>query len=234
MNATDATGKTVPVVTIDGPSGSGKGAVTAQIAEWSGFHVLDSGALYRLVGLAARRAGVSLEDKRALAEIATHLDTTFQPEDGEEDWAVYLGTEIVTALIRTDEAGVDASLVSQFSGVRGALIERQRAFKAAPGLIADGRDMGTIVFPDATLKIFLTASAEQRANRRYKQLKNKGMDVNFAALLESIQARDVRDMTRSVAPLVPAEDSVVIDSSELSLSEVVQRVRSLMIERSIT
>jgi cytidylate kinase len=233
MNATDATGKTVPVVTIDGPSGSGKGAVTAQIAEWSGFHVLDSGALYRLVGLAARRAGVSLEDERALAEIATHLDTTFQPEDGEEDWAVYLGTEVVTALIRTDEAGVDASLVSQFSGVRGALIERQRAFKAAPGLIADGRDMGTIVFPDATLKIFLTASAEQRANRRYKQLKNKGMDVNFAALLESIQARDVRDMTRSVAPLVPAEDSVVIDSSELSLSEVVQRVRSLMIERSI-
>jgi len=233
MNATDATGKTVPVVTIDGPSGSGKGAVTAQIAEWSGFHVLDSGALYRLVGLAARRAGVSLDDERALAEIATHLDTTFQPEDGEEDWAVYLGTEVVTALIRTDEAGVDASLVSQFSGVRGALIERQRAFKAAPGLIADGRDMGTIVFPDATLKIFLTASAEQRANRRYKQLKNKGMDVNFAALLESIQARDVRDMTRSVAPLVPAEDSVVIDSSELSLSEVVQRVRSLMIERSI-
>ncbi len=234
MNATDATGETVPVVTIDGPSGSGKGAVTAQIAEWSGFHVLDSGALYRLVGLAARRAGVSLDDERALAEIATHLDTTFQPEDGEEDWAVYLGTEVVTALIRTDEAGVDASLVSQFSGVRGALIERQRAFKAAPGLIADGRDMGTIVFPDATLKIFLTASAEQRANRRYKQLKNKGMDVNFAALLESIQARDVRDMTRSVAPLVPAEDSVVIDSSELSLSEVVQRVRSLMIERSIT
>jgi len=233
MNVTDATGKTVPVVTIDGPSGSGKGAVTAQIAEWSGFHVLDSGALYRLVGLAARRAGVSLDDERALAEIATHLDTTFQPEDGEEDWAVYLGTEVVTALIRTDEAGVDASLVSQFSGVRGALIERQRAFKAAPGLIADGRDMGTIVFPDATLKIFLTASAEQRANRRYKQLKNKGMDVNFAALLESIQARDVRDMTRSVAPLVPAEDSVVIDSSELSLSEVVQRVRSLMIERSI-
>ena len=233
MNVTDATGKTVPVVTIDGPSGSGKGAVTAQIAEWSGFHVLDSGALYRLVGLAARRTGVSLDDERALAEIATHLDTTFQPEDGEEDWAVYLGTEVVTALIRTDEAGVDASLVSQFSGVRGALIERQRAFKAAPGLIADGRDMGTIVFPDATLKIFLTASAEQRANRRYKQLKNKGMDVNFAALLESIQARDVRDMTRSVAPLVPAEDSVVIDSSELSLSEVVQRVRSLMIERSI-
>jgi cytidylate kinase len=234
MNATDATGNTVPVVTIDGPSGSGKGAVTAQIAEWSGFHVLDSGALYRLVGLAARRAGVSLEDERALAEIATHLDTTFQPEDGEEDWTVYLGTEVVTALIRTDEAGVDASLVSQFSGVRGALIERQRAFKAAPGLIADGRDMGTIVFPDATLKIFLTASAEERANRRYKQLKNKGMDVNFAALLESIQARDVRDMTRSVAPLVPAEDSVVSDSSELSLSEVVQRVRSLMIERSIT
>jgi cytidylate kinase len=233
MNTTDATGKTVPVVTIDGPSGSGKGAVTAQIAEWSGFHVLDSGALYRLVGLAARRAGVSLDDERALAEIATHLDTTFQPEDGEEGWAVYLGTEVVTALIRTDEAGVDASLVSQFSGVRGALIERQRAFKAAPGLIADGRDMGTIVFPDATLKIFLTASAEERANRRYKQLKNKGMDVNFAALLESIQARDVRDMTRSVAPLVPAEDSVVIDSSELSLSEVVQSVRTLMIERSI-
>lgn len=233
MNATDATGETVPVVTIDGPSGSGKGAVTAQIAEWSGFHVLDSGALYRLVGLAARRAGVSLDDERALADIATHLDTTFQPEDGEEDWAVYLGTEVVTTLIRTDEAGVDASLVSQFSGVRGALIERQRAFKAAPGLIADGRDMGTIVFPDATLKIFLTASAEERAFRRYKQLKNKGMDVNFAALLESIQARDVRDMTRSVAPLVPAEDSVVIDSSELSLSEVVQSVRTLMIERSI-
>ena len=233
MNAIDAIGETVPVVTIDGPSGSGKGAVTAQIAEWSGFHVLDSGALYRLVGLAARRAGVSLEDERALAEIATHLDTTFQPEDGEEDWAVYLGTEVVTALIRSDKAGVDASLVSQFSGVRGALIERQRAFKAAPGLIADGRDMGTVVFPDATLKIFLTASAEERANRRYKQLKNKGMDVNFGALLESIRARDVRDMTRSIAPLVPAEDSVLIDSSDLSLSEVVQSVRSLMIERFI-
>ena len=230
MNTADAR---VPVVTIDGPSGSGKGAVTAQIAEWSGFHVLDSGALYRLVGLAARKAGVSLDDEPALTGIATHLDTTFRPEAGEEDWAVYLGTEVVTALIRSDEAGVDASLVSQFSGVRGALIERQRAFKAAPGLIADGRDMGTIVFPDATLKIFLTASAEERANRRYKQLKNKGMDVNFAALLESIQARDVRDMTRSIAPLVPAEDSVVIDSSDLSLPEVVQSVRSLMIERSI-
>jgi len=223
----------IPVVTIDGPSGSGKGALTALLAKWTGFHVLDSGALYRLVGLAARSASVSLSDEQALGSIAENLDVSFVPDDADDDWQVFLSGERVTERIRTDEAGVDASMVSQFPVVRAALIGRQRAFQQLPGLLADGRDMGTVVFPDAALKIFLTASAEERATRRYKQLKNKGMDVNFAALLESIQARDVRDMTRSIAPLVPAEDSVVIDSSDLSLPEVVQSVRSLMIERSI-
>jgi cytidylate kinase len=223
----------IPVVTIDGPSGSGKGALTALLAKWTGFHVLDSGALYRLVGLAARKALVSLSDEQALGSIAQNLDVSFVPDEADEDWQVFLSGERVTERIRTDEAGVDASMVSQFPVVRSALIGRQRAFQQLPGLLADGRDMGTVVFPDAALKIFLTASAEERATRRYKQLKNKGMDVNFGALLESIRARDVRDMTRSIAPLVPAEDSVLIDSSDLSLSEVVQSVRSLMIERFI-
>ena len=223
----------IPVVTIDGPSGSGKGALTALLAKWTGFHVLDSGALYRLVGLAARSASVSLSDEQALGSIAENLDVSFVPDDADDDWQVFLSGERVTERIRTDEAGVDASMVSQFPVVRAALIGRQRAFQQLPGLLADGRDMGTIVFPDAALKIFLTASAEERATRRYKQLKNKGMDVNFAALLDSIKARDERDSSRSVAPLVPADDAIVFDSSSMTLDAVLREAQSLMVDRSL-
>ena len=223
----------IPVVTIDGPSGSGKGALTALLAKWTGFHVLDSGVLYRLVGLAARKASVRLDDEQALGSIAENLDVSFVPDDVDDDWQVYLSGERVSERIRTDKAGVDASMVSQFPQVRAALIGRQRAFQQLPGLLADGRDMGTVVFPDAALKIFLTASAEERATRRYKQLKNKGMDVNFAGLLESIRARDERDSLRSVAPLVPADDAVVIDSSSMTLDEVVREAQSLMVDRSL-
>ena len=155
------------------------------------------------------------------------------PDDADDDWQVFLSGERVTERIRTDEAGVDASMVSQFPVVRAALIGRQRAFQQLPGLLADGRDMGTVVFPDAALKIFLTASAEERATRRYKQLKNKGMDVNFAALLDSIKARDERDSSRSVAPLVPADDAIVIDSSLMTLDAVVKEAQSLMVDRSL-
>ena len=223
----------IPVVTIDGPSGSGKGALTALLAKWSGFHVLDSGVLYRLVGLAARRASIRLDDEQALGSIAENLDVSFVPDDVGDDWQVYLSSERVSERIRTDKAGVDASMVSQFSQVRAALIGRQRAFQQLPGLLADGRDMGTVVFPDAALKIFLTASAEERATRRYKQLKNKGMDVNFAGLLDSIKARDERDSSRSVAPLVPADDAIVIDSSLMTLDAVVKEAQSLMVDRSL-
>ena len=223
----------IPVVTIDGPSGSGKGALTALLAKRTGFHVLDSGALYRLVGLAARKASVRLDDEQALGSIAENLDVSFVPDDVDDDWQVYLSGERVSERIRTDKAGVDASMVSQFPQVRAALIGRQRAFQQLPGLLADGRDMGTVVFPDAALKIFLTASAVERATRRYKQLKNKGMDVNFAGLLESIRARDERDSLRSVAPLVPADDAVVIDSSSMTLDEVVREAQSLMVDRSL-
>ena len=195
--------------------------------------MLDSGALYRLVGLAARSASVSLSDEQALGSIAENLDVSFVPDDADDDWQVFLSGERVTERIRTDEAGVDASMVSQFPVVRAALIDRQRAFQQSPGLLADGRDMGTVVFPDAALKIFLTASAEERATRRYKQLKNKGMDVNFAALLDSIKARDERDSSRSVAPLVPADDAIVIDSSSMTLDAVVREAQSLMVDRSL-
>ena len=195
--------------------------------------MLDSGALYRLVGLAARKASVRLDDEQALGSIAENLDVSFVPDDVDDDWQVYLSGERVSERIRTDKAGVDASMVSQFPQVRAALIGRQRAFQQLPGLLADGRDMGTVVFPDAALKIFLTASAEERATRRYKQLKNKGMDVNFAGLLESIRARDERDSSRSVAPLVPADDAVVIDSSSMTLDEVVREAQSLMVDRSL-
>ena len=195
--------------------------------------MLDSGALYRLVGLAARKASVSLSDEQALGSIAQNLDVSFVPDEADEDWQVFLSGERVTERIRTDEAGVDASMVSQFPVVRTALIGRQRAFQQLPGLLADGRDMGTVVFPDAALKIFLTASAEERASRRYKQLKNKGMDVNFAALLDSIKARDERDSSRSVAPLVPADDAIVIDSSSMTLDAVVREAQSLMVDRSL-
>ena len=213
----------VPVLTIDGPSGSGKGTVSRAAAKALGWRLLDSGALYRLVALAARRAGIPLDEAAALAELAERFDIAFDPgPDGEE--IVRLGGQDVTRDIRTEQAGNDASKVASLPQVRAALLERQRRFAAPPGLVADGRDMGTVVFPRAPVKIFLTASPEERASRRYKQLKEKGVAATLAALSLEIAERDRRDMTRSVSPLVASADAVVLDTTGMSVDAVVERV----------
>ena len=219
----------LPVIAIDGPSGSGKGAISQRLAAELGFNLLDSGALYRLVGLAARREACSLLDEGALKRVATDLDVSFTPTGNpEEPVTISLAGEDVTRLVRTDEAGVDASSVARFPAVREALRERQRAFVTHPGLVADGRDMATVVFKDAKAKIYLTATAEARAERRYKQLIAKGISVSLHDLFLNLQERDERDMNREVAPLKVAEDAVVIDSTQLDLSETYQRVREVV------
>ncbi|MDX1517915.1 MAG: (d)CMP kinase, partial [Woeseiaceae bacterium] len=206
----------VPVIAIDGPSGSGKGTVARRVAEALGFHLLDSGALYRLTTLAADRRGVPLDDADGLAEVARSLDVEFgSTADGEE--RILLDGEDVTDALRTEETGTGASTVAALTPVREALLELQRSFRRAPGLVADGRDMGTQVFADADLKVFLTASAEERARRRHKQLKDKGIDVSLAALSRDIADRDRRDTERVVAPLRPAGDARMLDSSGQSI-----------------
>jgi CMP/dCMP kinase len=215
-----------PIVTIDGPSGSGKGTISRAVARRSGWHLLDSGALYRLVALAGAEAGLGPDDVPRHAQLARDMVVSFEvARDGSE--RVRLGGRDATAAIRSEEAGQGASRVAAWPAVRAALLERQRAFARAPGLVADGRDMGTVVFPEAALKIFLTATPEERALRRYKQLKDKGSDVSLAALSREISERDLRDQTREVSPLKPASDACVIDSSRLSVEAVVGRVLEL-------
>jgi cytidylate kinase len=215
------------VMTIDGPSGSGKGTVSRAAARALGWALLDSGALYRLVALAAHQAAVSLDDGPQLARLAQDLDIRFgSGETGGE--VVWLDGREVTDAIRTEEAGNDASKVAALPPVRAALLERQRRFAVPPGLVADGRDMGTVVFPQAEVKIFLTASAAERALRRYKQLKEKGVAANLAALSLEIAERDLRDTHRAIAPLVPSADAVLLDTTGMSVDRVVDRVLGIV------
>jgi cytidylate kinase len=216
----------IPIIAIDGPSGSGKGTIARRVAAALGYHLLDSGALYRLVALAGARKGLSPDDQAGHAEVARGLQVEFgADEEGEE--RILLEGDDVTGTIRTEAAGAEASRVAAMPPVRTALLERQHAFARAPGLVADGRDMGTVVFPGAPLKIFLTASAEERARRRHKQLKEKGLTVNIADLSQEIRERDLRDSNRPVAPLRPAEDALILDSTALTIEQVVDQVLAL-------
>ena len=213
----------VPVITIDGPSGSGKGTVSRAVAKALGWSLLDSGALYRLVAVGGRRACISLDDGPALGQLAGRFDIRFgSNESGDE--VVWLDGQDVTRAIRTEEAGNDASKVAALPGVRAALLDRQRRFAAPPGLVADGRDMGTVVFPLARVKIFLTASPTERALRRYKQLKEKGVAANLAALSLEIAERDRRDSTRTASPLVASADATMLDTTGMSVDGVIGRV----------
>ena len=226
----------IPIIALDGPSGSGKGVVANFLSTQYEFHLLDSGALYRLVGIAARRTSIALEnsplDEAVLGEIARSLDVAFtSTNDPEDPLEITLFGEQVGHEVRTNEAGVDASRVASLPAVRDGLFELQRSFRKAPGLVADGRDMGTVIFPEADVKIYLTASAEARAERRYNQLIHKGIGVNLHALFQSIQARDERDMNRAVSPLRPAEDALVIDSTDMDIEEVLQNVKAIVTEK---
>jgi cytidylate kinase len=216
----------VPVMTIDGPSGSGKGTVSRAAARGLGWALLDSGALYRLVALAGRKAGVDLDDGPGLARLAERLDLEFGSDPRGEE-VVRLDGEQVTGAIRTEQAGNDASRVAALPVVRAALLERQRRFAVPPGLVADGRDMGTVVFPRAEVKIFLTASLEERALRRHKQLKEKGVAATLAALSLEIAERDRRDMNRAISPLVASADASLLDTTGMSVEAVVERVLGL-------
>lgn len=215
----------VPVITIDGPGGSGKGTIAGLLAKRLGWNLLDSGALYRLLAFAARNHGVDYTNEETLTRLAAHLDVQFVAGDDGEQHIVLEG-EDVTRSIRGEEIGAGASQVAALPAVRDALLERQRAFREAPGLVADGRDMGTVVFDDAELKVYLTASSQERAERRHKQLLQKGQPASLASLLDEIVARDERDMNRSVAPLKPADDAILIDSTSMSIEEVLERVHA--------
>jgi len=208
----------IPVLTIDGPSASGKGTVAERVAAALGFHFLDSGALYRLTALSAMQHGVALDDEARIAELAAALPATFH------DGSVWLAGENVREAIRAEAVGEGASKVASLPAVRAALLDRQRAYRQPPGLVADGRDMGTVIFPDAAAKVFLTASAEARAERRHKQLIEKGISASLPALVADMQARDARDSARTVAPLKPAPDALLLDTTEMDIESAVQAV----------
>jgi len=218
----------MPVITVDGPSGSGKGTVCRLLADKLGWDVLDSGAIYRVLSLAALHHQIALDNEEALVPLAANLDVQFLVDSQTNAGKVILEGEDVTTTIRNEEVGAAASKVAALPRVREALLRRQRAFRTENGLIADGRDMGTVVFPDAPLKIYLTASAQERARRRFVELNERGLDVTLSGLLEDIQARDDRDMNRAVAPLVPAEDAIELDSSELNAQQVFDKVITLL------
>lgn len=215
---TDIRHSTIPVIAIDGPSASGKGTVAQRVAQALGYHYLDSGAIYRIAALAALRRGISWQDEAALAAMAAGLDIRFA--DGE----IYLDGEIITEAVRTEEISRGASEVAVYPALRSALLNLQQSFRKIPGLVADGRDMATVVFPDAQTKIFLTASAEVRAERRYKQLIEKGIHANVADILQDLQTRDARDSQRSVAPLQKSESAKLLDTSELGIGQAVEAI----------
>ena len=215
--------KCPPIITVDGPSGSGKGTVCQLLAINLGFHYLDSGALYRLLALATKRHKVDLHTVDSVALLARHMDVTFNASD-KSQIKIILEGEDVSSTIRSEKIGTDASIIAAYPEVRTALLDRQRAFVKSPGLIADGRDMGTVVFPDATAKIFLTASPEIRAERRYNQLKDTNKDVSLATFIKQVKKRDMRDINRKFSPMVAAENAFVIDSSKMTIDEVLQIV----------
>ncbi|MBK6658698.1 MAG: (d)CMP kinase [Proteobacteria bacterium] len=220
-----------PVITIDGPSGTGKGTLARLITAWLGWHLLDSGALYRVTAHFAQGRGVALDDAEAVAALAACLPVEFV--EGEGDTRVLLEGQDVTDLIRSEEAGARASQVAALGPVRAALLDRQHAFAEMPGLVADGRDMGTVVFPAADLKIYLTASVEERAKRRYKQLNEKGMGVNLPQLLGDIAERDRRDEQRSISPLKPATDAIILDTTDSDIAAVILHVKRLVREAGL-
>lgn len=209
------------VITVDGPSGAGKGTLSHALAEKLQFDLLDSGAIYRVLALAAIEENIALDDEATLSALAQRLNVKFVPEN--QQISVLLNDKLVNQAIRTESAGMNASKIAVFPKVREALLQRQRAFSTERGLVADGRDMGTIVFPNATIKLFLDASAEERAKRRCKQLQEKGFNANFAEILDEIKKRDFRDRNREVAPLIPAKDALILDSTHLSIDQVIQQ-----------
>jgi cytidylate kinase len=216
-----------PVITIDGPSGSGKGTISRAVAQRLGWNYLDSGAIYRAVGQAAAWEGVDLGDPEDVAACAARTEIRFLT-DGEGEPRVLVNGKDATRLLHTESAGAVASAIAAYPPVRAALVELQLRFRRPPGLVADGRDMGTVIFPDAPYKVFLTASAAERAQRRYKQLKDKGVSVNLDSLLHEIAARDERDAGRAVAPLKPASDAVILDSTGVPITEVIERVLAVL------